>query len=119
MLQALDVIWIFDNLIEPPHPKMVVCVNPNDGIFYRINSRPFLRPFVPPPKEPDHSWLDHDSFLHIDPLMLDDYIINEAIKRGGVIGKVSTTLSGQIKRMTLDVRCMDLAEKQAICRCLP
>jgi len=26
MLDPLDVILIFDGLIEPPHPKMVVCV---------------------------------------------------------------------------------------------
>lgn len=41
MLNPLDVIWIFDNLIDPPHPKMVACVNPADGVFYRINSRHF------------------------------------------------------------------------------
>jgi hypothetical protein len=119
MLNPLDVIWIFDNLIDPPHPKMVACVNPADGVFYRINSRPFLKPNIPLPKTPHHEWLDHDSYLHIDPLVLDDYIVGEALKRGGVIGAVSPLLSRDIKRLTLDVRYMTLAEKQAICACLP
>jgi hypothetical protein len=80
MLDPLDVILIFDGLIEPPHPKMVVCVQPEEGWFYRINSRPFLKPCLPLMKLPDHPWLDHDSFLHIDILMLDDYIV-EASQR--------------------------------------
>ncbi len=119
MLDPLDVIWIFDSLIEPPHPKMVVCVNPVGGIFYRINSKPFWKPCILLEKLPHHPWLDHDSYLHIDPLMLDDYIVSEALKRDGNIGRFSLTVSRQIKRLTLDVRCMTLSEKQAICDCLP
>lgn len=119
MITPLDVIWIFDALIEPPHPKMVACVNPEDGVFYRINSRPFFKPCVPLPKDPDHPWLDHDSYLHIDPLVLDDYIVGEALKRNGLVGRISPQLSKPIKRITLDVRCMTLSERQAICNCLP
>ncbi len=52
-----------------------------NGVFYRINSRPFLKPNIPLPKTPHHEWLDHDSYLHIDPLVLDDYIVGEALKR--------------------------------------
>jgi hypothetical protein len=119
MLNPLEVIWIYDNLIEPPHPKMVACVHPAEGLFYRINSRPFLKPCVPLVKNPDHPWLDHDSFLHIDPLMLDDYIVGEALKRNGIVGTISPTLSKDIKRHTLDIRYMTLDERRAICSCLP
>lgn len=119
MLKPLDVIWIYDNLIDPPHPKMVVSVHPAEGLFYRINSRPFLRPCVALIKDPDHLWLDHDSFLHIDPLMLDDYIVEMALKRSGVIGVVATNLSPEIKRLTLGLKYLTLKEKQGICFSLP
>ncbi|WHA41973.1 hypothetical protein [Agrobacterium larrymoorei] len=119
MLKALEVIWIYDNLIEPPHPKMVVCVQPDEGLFYRINSRPFLKPCIPLVRDPDHPWLDHDSFLHIDPLMLDDFIVKHAVERGGVIGVVQANLSSQIKRLTLGLNYLTLEEKQSICFALP
>ena len=120
MLDPLDVILIFDGLIEPPHPKMVVCVQPDEGWFYRINSRPFLKPCVPLIRLPDHPWLDHDSFLHIDILMLDDYIVEESLNRhNGIIGKVSPILSRDIKRQTLNIRYASLEDKQKICAALP
>lgn len=118
MLKPLDVIVIFDGLVQPPHPKLVICVHPADGIFYRINSRPFLKPHIFLQKDPLHPWLDHDSYMHIDPIVLDDYIVGEAIRRHGVIGTIDSGLIRQIKRMTLDVPYMTLLEKQAICDCL-
>lgn len=72
------------------------------------------------PRLPDHSWLDRDSFLHIDILMLDDYIVEESLKRHhGIIGKVSPMLSREIKRLTLNIRHASLEDKQRICTVLP
>lgn len=119
MINPLDVILIFDNLIDPPHPKMVACVEPNEGFFYRINSRNFLRPNVALIRDPDHMWLDHDSFLHIDILMLDDFVVQSALDKHGVIGIVSTGLTREIKRKTLDLRYASLEDRQRICFCLP
>lgn len=119
ILNPLDVIWIFDDLITPPHPKMVVCVQPEDGLFFRINSRPFLKPVIPLIKDPLHPWLDHDSYLHVDILLLDDYIVEKAVRRGGVIGTVSPLLSTDIKKTVLNLRDATLHDKQRICWCLP
>lgn len=57
--------------------------------------------------------------MHIDPIVLDDYIVGEAVRRHGVIGTIDPGLIRQIKRMTLDVPYMTLPEKQANCNCLP
>jgi hypothetical protein len=40
VLKPLEVIWITDECIHPPGPKMVVCVEANLGFFFRINTRP-------------------------------------------------------------------------------
>jgi hypothetical protein len=95
-MRLLDVIWIMDELIDPPHPKMVACVNPLDGWFFRINSRDKLRPCVPVVRIPHHTFLHHDSFLHCDILELDDYIIDESVRRRGVIGRIHSTLVDEI-----------------------
>ena len=34
----LDVIWIFDEFIRPPGPKMMVCVEAERSFFFRINT---------------------------------------------------------------------------------
>lgn len=44
MLRALEVIAIFDGTLREPKPKLVASIVPEEGWFYRINSRPFLRP---------------------------------------------------------------------------
>jgi len=75
---------------------------------------------VPLIRWPDHPWLDHDSFLHVDILMLDDYIVMESLRRhNGIIGKVSPMLSRDIRRLTLDIRYASPEDKQSICAALP
>jgi hypothetical protein len=110
MINILDVILIYDELIEPPHPKMVVCVNQNDGWFFRINTRNIWRPCVPLLREPNHKFLDHNSFLHCAILELDDYIIDEAIRVKGIIGSVHRNLIPDIERKIIqsaDIRSED------------
>lgn len=114
MLNALDVLLIFDATIRPAGPKMVACIHPANGWFYRINSKGHWRPRVPLALAA-HPFLDHDSFLECgDPLELDDYIVDEALSMHGVIGTISADLCAQIIE-TLDV-CVTLlpADKQKI-----
>lgn len=91
-MNLLDVTWISDNEIKPPGPKMVVCVEPDLGFYFRINSHNDWEPCVPIIKEPEHRFLKWDSFIECTILDLDDYIINQALKKCGVIGKVSRSL---------------------------
>jgi hypothetical protein len=92
MITLLDVIWIDDETIDPPHPKMVVCVNAKDGWFLRINSRNTIRPCIAIPKEPFHRFLKHDSHIEGNIIELDEYIVDEALRRGGIIGSIHRSL---------------------------
>ena len=91
-MNPLDVIWIHDDLIAPPGPKMVVCVEPFMPFYFRINSNDNWRPCVPITRDPDHPFLKWDSFIECTILDFDDYIIKQALRNGGVIGKVSGSL---------------------------
>ena len=91
-MNPLDVIWIHDDLIEPPGPKMVVCVEPLMGFYFRINSNDNWEPCVPIARSPDHLFLKWDSFIQCTILDFDDYIIKQAMKDRGVIGRVSRSL---------------------------
>lgn len=118
-LAPLQVIVIHDETLRDPKPKMVACVHPDEGWFYRINSRPFLRPYVALRRDPDHLWLEHDSFLHCEILMLDDYVVEESLKRhGGIIGEISPVLKREICGETLRARFISAEDGAAICRFL-
>ena len=91
-IRVRDVILIPDETVRPPKPKFVMCVEPQEGWFYRINTKPW-RPAVPLLRLPHHPFLDHDSFIECgDPLMLDDYIVDEALRVHGVIGLIDSSL---------------------------
>lgn len=92
-MRPLEVTWIADSEIEPPGPKMVVCVEPYLGFYFRINTHDNWQPCVPISKEPDHKFLKWDSFIECTILDLDDYVIQQALKKSGVIGTISTSLS--------------------------
>jgi hypothetical protein len=97
VLNALDVIWIRDECISPPGPKMVVCVESALGYFFRINTRGHRPGSVPLKKAGLHEFLDHDSHLECGgPLELDDYVIDDSLSGRGVIGQVSAALIPEI-----------------------
>lgn len=75
---------------------MVICVEPRLGFYFRINSSSEWEPCVPILREPHHLFLKWDSFIECTILDLDNYIINQALKKGGIIGSVSTKLCGQL-----------------------
>ncbi|WP_188914110.1 hypothetical protein [Salinarimonas ramus] len=82
--------------MRPPKPKMVACVEPTLGLFYRINTKRWP-PAVKLVRDPLHPFLDHDSYLECgDPLELDDYIVDASLRRNGVVGEVHRSLSNEI-----------------------
>lgn len=119
LLAALQVIVIHDETLRDPKPKIVACVHPDEGWFYRINSRRFMRPNVALKRDPDHLWLDHDSFLHCEILMLDDYLVEESLRRhGGIIGDISSALKRDIRYQTLQARFISAEDGTKICQVL-
>lgn len=96
MLAALDVIWIHDGLIRPPGPKMVVCLEPALGLFFRINTEAMWQTPVLLTRA-DHPFLKWDSHLECgEPLELDEYMIEESIRDRGIIGRVKPELAAVI-----------------------
>lgn len=117
-LKPLEVIIIADETIRPPGPKLIVCIHPKNGWFYRINTKPW-RPAVLITKEPHNTFLDHNSYLECgDPLELDDYIIQEAIDRYGVIGTLHVEVCDGIKKYLAVANTLSKLDKDEICEIL-
>lgn len=115
LLQVLDVILIDDETVRPPKPKYVVCIEPDRGWFYRINSKGHWRPCVPLIRVPDHMFLDHDSFIECgDPLELDDYIIETTLERRKITGTVSRSISAALIQALAQARYLREEDKDAI-----
>lgn len=114
VLAALDVIWIWDGFIKPPGPKMVVCIEPTLGFFYRINTEGKWQVPVPILKT-DHPFLNHDSFIECgEPFELDDYLIDESIRRSGVLGQIAASLALSIYRAAVRASTVSLHDKELI-----
>ncbi|MBW7921249.1 MAG: hypothetical protein H3C51_04030 [Rubellimicrobium sp.] len=88
MLRLFDVVWVFDLTTAPQKRKMFVCLSFDDGWYLRINTKPVPKPSVPVTKA-RNPFLDHDSHVECALLEVDDYEIAEAIRRGGVVGRLS------------------------------
>lgn len=113
-MDPFDVTIIFDQTIRPPGPKMIVAIRPDLGWFYRINTKPW-KPAVPLIRMPLHPWLDHDSFLECgDPLELDDFTIEESLRRHGVVGRVDPSLAEPVRATVLTLRTMSQSDKAEI-----
>ena len=96
-MRALEVIYVYSAVANPPKPKFVVCVEPECNFFFYINSRGHHHISTPLIKEPDHQWLDHDSFVQVNaPLEFDDYIIDSDIEEHGIVGRVSDECAAAI-----------------------
>ena len=97
MLLPLDVVIISDNIIRPPGPKMVVCICPEHGFYFRINTEPKWQTPVLLRKAGVHDFLDHDSYLECgSPIELDDYVIETTGNRGKVIGAIAAAVLPEI-----------------------
>ena len=62
LVRLMEVVWIHDDFIKPPGPKMVVCVEPTLGLFYRINTQDKWQIGVLL-EQASNSFLDHDSYI--------------------------------------------------------
>ena len=94
---------------------MVVCVEASLGFFFRINSRPNWQKSLPLKKVPDHTFLDHDSYLECgDPLELDDYVVDESLSRSGIIGVISKEIVPEILKVVDTAARISPKDKAAI-----
>ena len=77
MPTALEIIWIYHELITPPDYKMIVCLCQAEGLFVNINTKGFRRGSLPISKSL-HPFLDHDSHLECGKVYeIDDYVIQQ------------------------------------------
>jgi hypothetical protein len=114
LLGPLDVIWIHDDTIRPPGPKMVVCVHAELGLFFRINTKGHHQQSIPLPVG-GHNFLAHDSHLECgEPLELDEFVVEEAVRGKGIIGNVSAALIPQIMQAVWAASWISEADKVAI-----
>ena len=94
---------------------MGVCIEPSLGLFFRINTRPQWQTPVKLTKEPHHRFLDHDSYLECgDPLELDDYVVEECLRRRGVIGTVHSSVITEIYAAVRAAKTISVADKELI-----
>lgn len=92
---------------------MVVCIEPALGMFFRINTKPWQTPVLLEKRR--HAFLKWDSFLECgEPLELDDYVVEEAVRSSGVIGNVLAAKAGDIWTAVQGARTISPADKQAI-----
>ncbi|RJF89076.1 hypothetical protein D3874_20595 [Oleomonas cavernae] len=98
MVRALEVIWIYDEKIDPANWKMAICVEPSLGIYLRINSDGWRDGSIPILQADYPSFLKHDSFIECgQPFELDDYVIEHGLAAQGIcdaIQKSSTIRRG-------------------------
>lgn len=103
----------------PPGPKMVVCIEPELGIFFRINSNEHWPKSIPIPLKGHEKFLDHDSFIECgSPLDLDEYVIDESLAEKGIIGKADPNLANLIYDMVKDEPLISPADKAKIRKAL-
>jgi hypothetical protein len=95
LLGLFDVIWVFDRTTSPQKWKMYVCLSFDEGWFLRINSRNNFRPCASAPKS-ENTWLEHDSFVECSLLALDEFEIEESLRRAGIVGRLNVILKSEI-----------------------
>ena len=97
---------------------MVACIEPDQGLFFRINSKGTWQTPVKLEKQ-DHDFLERDSFLECgEPLELDEYLIDESIADRGIIGAVSATKVQEIYQAVLGASSLSQADKEEIRKAL-
>ena len=97
---------------------MVVCVEPELGLFFRINTKDHwpgsilierrLNPF-----------LHHDSYLECGSIIeLDDFIVDEVLDDQGIYGELSPKIVVEICKIVRSATTLRQSDKDAICLCL-
>jgi len=77
---------------------MVVCIDPERGLFFRINTEPKWQTPVSLRKS-ENDWLKHDSYLECgEPLELDDYIVSQSSPIGAVCHSAIAEIVAAVER---------------------
>ncbi|MBC7142552.1 MAG: hypothetical protein H5U18_10430 [Rhodobacteraceae bacterium] len=95
-LSAWDVVWPWDELVDPPNFKLWACVEPERLWFLRVNTRPDRFGAVLLSRA-DHPFLDHDSWFGCggDLIMIREAEFQSAVERQqradrrGIIGRIA------------------------------
>lgn len=85
MLDFFEVIWVFDRTTRPQKRKMYVCLSFEDGWFLRVNTSDRYRPCVAI-QTFNNDWLDHDSYVECALLEVDEFEIEDALRREPPLG---------------------------------
>ncbi len=115
MIDTGEIILVFDENTRPPKPKLVVCVCPNEGMFFRINTHNHWPDSVLIDEKSHPGALEHDSYVSCSgPMELDDTVIDEAIRRHGVLGRVAPAVMAEVCKACNSSRQISARDKKAI-----
>lgn len=89
---------------------MQACLNYETGWFLRINTRDNIRPCVAIAKA-DNDFLDHDSHVDCSINEIDEYEIEDALIREGVIGTLSYAYAPAILEVLQAARFINQKDK--------
>ncbi len=118
-LRVLDVIRIRDEHIKPPGPKFIVCVEPDKGLFLRINSDGWRDGSVSIAVAAHSAFLRHDSYIECGELLEpDSFIIERALADGGIRGRIDTAMARAICDALMRTGAIARRDRMAICRAL-
>jgi hypothetical protein len=97
---------------------MVVCIEPDLGLYFRINTEGnWQYPVKMLKSDTDHAFLKWDSHLECgEPLELDDYCIEESLTNNGgkPIGRVSANLIPAILSIVANAKTISADDKDLI-----
>ncbi len=92
---------------------MQACLNYGTGWFLRVNTRDNIRPCVAISKA-ENDFLDHDSHVDCSINEIDEYEIQDALNRGGVIGTISYRYAPEILDALLSARFINQRDKDEL-----
>lgn len=112
-MDFFDVIWVYDRSINPQKWKMQVCLLEAEGWFLRINTRDVIRPCVAI-SQAKNTFLATDSFIDCSLCIIDEYEVNEALKRDGIIGKVDASAAPEVLKCLLSATYIRDSDKHVL-----
>ncbi|MTH33040.1 hypothetical protein GL279_00310 [Paracoccus limosus] len=104
---------MFDLNTRPQKRKMYVCLSYEMGWFMRINTKDTPRPCVPIARD-DNAFLHHDSHIECGILVLDEFEIDEAIRRDGIVGTVHRRYRPIILSAQMNTLFISKRDKEAL-----
>jgi hypothetical protein len=114
--RAGDVVRVFDNLTDPPKYKRLICVDREQGWFFRLNSRPIWKPNMLIPHEGNETWLEHNTYVHLNILEFDDTVVEESLKvPANFLGEISDGVRERLIEAVESASTLTQEQKDAIC----